>query len=115
MKYARIKGTCGEGIQLRLLGGSVYLGHGAETTIVAEHLEHDTLKTALRNNDVEVLEIYEKESQAKPFVPPVEEVLEIPAKTATKKKKVEAVAEEAPAPVVEEAPAAEAPAEPAAE
>lgn len=103
MKYAKIKAICPEGIQLRLLGGTVYLQGGKETVIQEDQINHSTIQTALKNNELEIVEIYDVSAK-------VEEVKveEVKAEIATPRKKSKAVEEK---PVVEEAPQAEVPVE----
>lgn len=113
MKYAKIKAICPEGIQLRLLGGTVYLQGGKETVIQEDQINHSTIQTALKNNELEIVEVYDvsdKVEEVKAEEVKVEEVKveEVKAEIATPRKKSKAVEEK---PVVEEAPQAEVPVE----
>lgn len=44
----RVRSNSGEGIQLRLMGGSVYLRNGEETTLTDVQLTHNSIKNFLK-------------------------------------------------------------------
>lgn len=45
----KVKCTCPSGIQLRLLGGTVYLKPGQETVLTDTQITHSTVKIAIKN------------------------------------------------------------------
>ncbi len=108
MKYAKIKAICPEGIQLRLLGGTVYLQGGKETAIQEDQINHSTIQTALKNNELEIVEVYDLPAKAEEVKVEEVKVEEVKAEIATPRKKSKAVEEK---PVVEEAPQTEVPVE----
>lgn len=45
----KVKCTCPSGIQLRLLGGTVYLKPGQEAVLTDTQITHSTVKVAIKN------------------------------------------------------------------
>lgn len=50
----KVKCTCPEGIQLRLLGGTVYLKSGQEAVLTDTQITHSTVKVAIRSGNLQV-------------------------------------------------------------
>lgn len=50
----KVQCTCPAGIQLRLLGGTVYLQPGQEAVLTDVQITHSSVKTAIRNGNLQV-------------------------------------------------------------
>lgn len=56
MNMTKVRSKSGQGIQLMLLGGTVYLRDGEETFLTEVHMTHNTVQTAIRNGDLIVID-----------------------------------------------------------
>lgn len=65
----KVKCTCPAGIQLRLLGGMVYLQPGQEAVLTDVQITHGSVKTAIKNGNLQVIKP-EPEPEAVVVVPP---------------------------------------------
>lgn len=91
----KVKCTCPAGIQLRLLGGMVYLQPGQEAALTDVQITHGSVKTAIKNGNLQVI---------KPEPEPEAVVVETPPVVPPTPKKVHKTvkASPTPAPAVEE-------------
>ena len=56
MNMTKVRSKSGQGIQLMLLGGTVYLRDGEETFLTEVHMTHNTVQTAIRNGDLIIID-----------------------------------------------------------
>lgn len=67
----KVKCTCPQGIQLRLLGGTVYLKPGQEAVLTDTQITHSTVKVAIENGNLQTEPVVVKPLTTDSAVEPV--------------------------------------------
>ena len=76
----KVKCTCPSGIQLRLLGGMVYLRPGQEAVLTDVQITHGSVQTAIKQGNLQIIPMIEEKKAPEPVAPVEEEKAPEPVK-----------------------------------
>jgi len=91
----KVKCTCPSGIQLRLLGGMVYLRPGQEAVLTDVQITHGSVQTAIKQGNLQIIPMIEEKKAPEP-VAPVEEKAPEPVAPVEEEKAPEPVKRQRP-------------------